>query len=124
MKNELLDAANAVVDGKYIFAGYEEDTIPFTKNENYTPADYDINNVKTWPYHYNGDHNPTKLEITPGEFIEANLTGVELFMGISNEMAAAGYTQPYQGVPMVFEPIEVGTLVDDITHYSRRMAFR
>ena len=36
-------------------------------------------------------------------------------MGISNEMAAAGYTQPYQGVPMVFEPVEVGTLVDDIT---------
>jgi len=114
LKNELLDAANAVVDGKYVFAGYEEDTIPFTKNENYNSADYNINDVNTWPYHYNGDHNPTKLEITPGEFIEANLTGVELFMGISNEMAAAGYTQPYQGVPVVIEPLEDGPLAGDI----------
>ncbi len=32
LKNELLDTANAVVDGKYIFAGYQEDTEPFTEN--------------------------------------------------------------------------------------------
>jgi flagellar hook-associated protein 3 FlgL len=68
MKNELLDAANAVVDGKYIFGGYKEDTVPFTKNESYDPALYDVNDVTTWPYQYNGDTNPTELEITPGEF--------------------------------------------------------
>ncbi len=106
LKNELLDAANAVVDGKYIFGGYKEDTIPFTKNDDYDPAKYDVKNVETWPYRYNGDANPTELEITPGEFIKTNLTGVELFMGIANEMAAAGSTQPYQGTPVVS-----GTLV-------------
>ena len=117
LKNEMLDAANAVVDGKYIFGGYKEDTVPFTKNESYDPALYDVNDINTWPYQYNGDHNPTELEITPGEFLEANLTGVELFMGISNEMAAAGYTQPYQGAPMTslaMVPVPVGSLDSDI----------
>lgn len=117
MKNELLDAANAVVDGKYIFGGYREDTVPFTKNESYDPALYDVNDVTTWPYQYNGDANPTELEITPGEFLEANLTGVELFMGISNEMAAAGYTQPYQGATMTslsMVPVPAGSPDSDI----------
>jgi len=93
LRDELLATANAMVDGKYIFAGYMEDTVPFTKNENYDPALYDVNDVTTWPYLYNGDANRTQLEISPGEFVDVNVTGVELFMGISNEMAAAGSTQ-------------------------------
>ena len=118
LKNEMLDAANAVVDGKYIFAGYEEDTVPFTENPDYDPSLYDVNDVTTWPYLYHGDSNPTKLEITPGEVIEANLTGVELFMGISNKMAAAGYTQPYQGATMTsgpLVPLAPGNTGNDIT---------
>lgn len=115
LKNELLDAANAVVDGKYIFGGYKEDTVPFTENPAYDPDLYDVNDVTTWPYIYNGDHNPTELEITPAEFVEVNLTGVELFMGISNEMVAAGITQPYQGVPIVSGPISEGSVGNDIT---------
>lgn len=115
LKNELLDAANAVVDGKYIFAGYEEDTPPFTQNTSYDPALYDVSDVNTWPYQYNGDHNPTKLEITPGELIEANLTGNELFMGITNEIAATGYANPYQGETMASGPIGPGTSGNDIT---------
>ncbi len=115
LKNELLDAANAVVDGKYIFGGYKENTVPFTKNESYDPALYDVNDVTTWPYTYNGDNNPTKLEITPGEFIETNLTGNELFMGITNEIAANGYANPYQGESLTSGPISVGTPGNDIT---------
>jgi flagellar hook-associated protein 3 FlgL len=115
LKNELLDAANAVVDGKYIFAGYKENTIPFTKNESYDPALYNVNDVTTWPYNYNGDNNPTKLEITPGEFIESNLTGNALFMGITNEIAATGYANPYQGETMISGPIGVGSPGNDIT---------
>jgi flagellar hook-associated protein 3 FlgL len=117
LKNELLDAANAMVDGKYIFAGYQENTVPFTKNGNYDPALYNVNDVNTWPYFYNGDHNPTRLEITPGEFIEANLTGNQLFMGITNKIAASGYatTNPYQGETMTSGPIGIGTLGNDIT---------
>jgi flagellin-like hook-associated protein FlgL len=115
LKNELLDAANAVVDGKYIFAGYNEKTVPFTANDNYDPALYDANDVTTWPYLYHGDNNPTQLEITPGEFIETNLTGNELFMGITNQIAAAGYATPYQGESVASGPIGVGTPGNDIT---------
>jgi len=109
LKNELLDAANAVVDGKYIFAGYEEDTIPFTENPAYDPALYDVTDVTTWPYLYHGDNHPTRLEITPGEYIEANLTGNELFMGITNQIAAGGSANPYQGETMTSGPLSVGT---------------
>ena len=115
LKNELLDTANAVVDGKYIFAGYEEDTKPFTANPAYDPALYDVSDVTTWPYLYNGDHHPTELEITPGEYVEANITGNELFLGITNEIAANGYTNPYQGESMTSTGLSVGTPGNDIT---------
>lgn len=95
LKEELLDAANAMVDGKYIFAGYEENTKPFVANPNYDPALWDANNPNTWPYSYLGDNNPTSLEITPSELIEVNLTGNDLFFGISNDTINTGTpTQP------------------------------
>jgi len=81
MREELLDASNAMVDGKYIFAGYQEATKPFTVNGAYVPGGYDPNNSATWPYIYNGDANPTYLEISPGEKIQVNLTGNDLFFG-------------------------------------------
>lgn len=81
MRQELLDASNAMVDGKYIFAGYQEDTKPFTANGAYVPGAYDPNNSATWPYIYNGDANATSLEITPGERIQVDLTGNDLFFG-------------------------------------------
>ncbi len=115
LKNELLDAANAVVDGKYIFAGYQDKTVPFTQNEKYDPANYDVNIVSTWPYHYNGDNNPTKLEITPGEFLETNLTGNELFQGITNKIAVNPDAPPYQGETMTSKLIGLGIPGNDIT---------
>ncbi len=115
LKNELLDSANAVVDGKYIFAGYQEDTKPFTANPAYDPANYKVDDVNTWPYFYNGDSNPTKLEITPGEVIQSNLTGNEVFFGITNKIAATGNANPYQGEIKISGPIGVGTAGNDIT---------
>ena len=97
LKEQLLYSANATIDGKYIFAGFEQNTVPFTENPVYDPALYNISDSTTWPYLYNGDHNRTQLEITPGEFMDINLTGNELFMGISNEVAATGSTDPFQG---------------------------
>lgn len=105
MKQELLDAANGMVDGKYIFSGYAEDTKPFVENPNYNPnppvdplnpnPPYDPNNSTTWPYIYMGTPNPTELEITPGENLESNLTGNDLFFGINNAtMQAGGPTPP------------------------------
>ncbi len=84
LKQELLDAANGNVDGKYIFAGYEEDNMPFTENLSYDPALYDANDHQTWPVSYNGDENGTFLEITSGEKIQVNLTGNNLFLGTAN----------------------------------------
>lgn len=81
LRKELLDSANGMVDGKYLFAGYEEDTIPFVANPAYDPTLYVANDSSTWPYLYQGDENPTSLEITTGERIMVNLTGNDLFLG-------------------------------------------
>jgi len=81
MRQELLDSSNAMVNGKYVFAGYQESTKPFTVNGAYVPGAYDPNNSATWPYIYNGDANPTMLEIGSGEKIQVNLTGNDLFFG-------------------------------------------
>jgi flagellar hook-associated protein 3 FlgL len=91
IKDELYSMANSKVDGKYIFAGYAEDTQPF-------PDTTDPNN-------YQGDSGHMELEIAPGEKIQANLTGDELFQGaggginlfqllddIQNDLAAGNST--------------------------------
>jgi len=83
LTDELLDAANANIDGKYIFAGYQEDTKPFEYNTSYDPALYDPDDHRTWPVIYNGDDNATELEIATGERLEVNLTGNNLFLGTS-----------------------------------------
>jgi len=90
LTQELFDAANGMVDGKYIFAGYQENTVPFVENPAYTDAGYVATDSTTWPVFYHGDGYPTELEITPGEFLEVNLTGNELFMGINNAAVQAG----------------------------------
>ncbi|WP_028585503.1 flagellar hook-associated protein FlgL [Desulfogranum mediterraneum] len=84
LKKEMLDAANGNVDGKYIFAGYAEDTKPFSENPSYDPTLYDANDHRTWPVLYAGDENATSLEITPGEQLQVNLTGNDLFLGTSS----------------------------------------
>lgn len=96
LRDQMLDSANAIIDGKYIFAGYQENTKPFIENPNgYDPDLWDANNPNTWPYVYAGDANPTELEITPGELLEVNVTGSDLFFGISNDtMSTTNYTQP------------------------------
>ncbi len=84
VRQQLLDSANATIDGKYIFSGFEENTKPFIDNPAYDPALYDETDSTTWPYIYQGDANPTNLEFTPGEYVEVNVTGSDIFMGISN----------------------------------------
>ncbi len=104
MKRELLDSANAQVDGKHIFAGYAENTKPFIENPNYNPnpptdplnpnPPYNPADSGTWPYLYMGTPNPTELEITPGERLDSNLTGNDLFMGINNSAMVVGGPSP------------------------------
>lgn len=68
IKDELYSLANSKVDGKYLFAGYAEDTEPFPDTSD--------------PTIYDGDAGHTELEIAPGERIQANLTGDQLFQGV------------------------------------------
>ena len=112
MRQELFDAANAMVDGKYIFAGYQESTKPFTVNGAYVPGGYDPNNSATWPYIYNGDANPTYLEITPGEKIQVNLTGNDLFFGDADNDGAVdpGRVNIFATVTNLMEDIRNGDM--------------
>jgi flagellar hook-associated protein 3 FlgL len=117
MKQELLDSANAQVDGKYIFSGYAENVKPFERNPNYNPdplvpvpPPYDPTDSTTWPYLYTGTPNPTELEITPGEMLETNLTGNDLFLGVSNtnwvDSATAAAGQPEANRIDIFSVLE------------------
>ncbi len=84
LRSELLDTANAKVDDKYIFAGFEEDTKPFTVNSSYSAATYDPTDPSTFPVLFNVDSanaRTTSLEISPGEKIQVNLTGNSVFLG-------------------------------------------
>ena len=109
LRQELLDGANGMVDGKYLFAGYKENVKPFIPNPNYNPnpptdplnpnPPYNPADSTTWPYIYQGDANPTNLEIAPGELLQTNMTGNDLFMGISNSVMQAGPIPPATGYP-------------------------
>ncbi|MDD2465907.1 MAG: flagellar hook-associated protein FlgL [Desulfobulbus sp.] len=81
LRKELLDASNGMVDGRYLFAGYEEDTKPFVENSSFQISTFDLADPTTWPVSYQGDENATSLEITPGENIQVNLTGNDLYFG-------------------------------------------
>lgn len=81
IKDELLDVANAKYDGKFLFAGFEEQTQPFTVNDTYDPLTYDPANSLTWPVQYRGDNNTFSLEISPGETVEVGISGSNLFLG-------------------------------------------
>jgi len=81
LREELADTANGQINDKYLFAGFNDDTIPFVENTAFDPALYDRNDPTTWPYTYQGDNNHIYQEISPGEQIQTNLTGAELFIG-------------------------------------------
>jgi flagellar hook-associated protein 3 len=83
LRRELLASANAMVNDNYLFAGYEQSTIPIVENPAYDPLLYDPNDSSTWPYLYQGDGNVTSLEIASGELMQVNMTGNNLFLGTS-----------------------------------------
>lgn len=92
LKTQMLDIANAQIDGKSIFAGYSVDQKPFVENPNYDPALYDEADSSTWSVLYTGDSNRTTLEIGEDEYLEVDLTGNELFLGMENSELQAGST--------------------------------
>lgn len=64
LQEELLDLANTQVDGKYIFSGYNDQTIPFAGD----------------PMAYTGTSDHQMIEISPGSTVAKNITGDELFL--------------------------------------------
>lgn len=68
MKNELLATANAQLNGRHLFAGYEEEAPPFTMDKNGKVS-------------YQGDDKIQNVEIAPGEKLGVSIPGRELFLG-------------------------------------------
>ncbi len=89
----LLDAGNTKANGEYTFAGYQDETLPFTENTDYDPDNYDLKDASTWPVSYQGDANRKTVEVAPGQRLETGLTGCELLLGDADnnqEQDAAG----------------------------------
>ncbi|WP_028582665.1 flagellar hook-associated protein FlgL [Desulfogranum japonicum] len=68
LHQELRDLANTQIDGKYIFAGYEDETMPFTGD----------------PVVYNGTSDHQMIAVGPNATAAKNVTGEELFMSPVN----------------------------------------
>lgn len=106
LRQELLDAGNGMVDGKYLFAGYEEDTKPFVQADPFDVLAFDPADAATWPVSYQGDDHATSLEISTGEEVVVNLTGNDLFFGtVDWPSAAADGVQPEAGRFNLFNEI-------------------
>lgn len=84
LREQLIDTANGSVDGRYLFAGYQETSPPFAVNPAYGPATYNPADSATWPVTYQGDGNVTRLEIDTGETMQVNLSGSDLFLGAAS----------------------------------------
>lgn len=106
LKQQLLDTANASINGHYLVAGNEITTEPFTVNPNYSASTYNPADSTTWPVRYNGNAQQTSVGITPGETVQTNITGNQLFLGISNSnwqgTTTAATNQPESGKVDIF----------------------
>jgi flagellar hook-associated protein 3 FlgL len=67
-KQELLGLANSSSSGRHLFAGYKEQTTPFTESASGKVA-------------YHGDGNDVRFEISPNERVQVGVDGREVFMG-------------------------------------------
>jgi flagellar hook-associated protein 3 FlgL len=67
LKEQMVDIANSKVNGKYLFAGFTDDTQPFTVD------------AVTGDVSYAGTSDIKYIEVGHGETVQSNLTGNELF---------------------------------------------
>lgn len=63
LQEQMLGIANTRVDGKYLFAGFSDTTEPYSGD----------------PVTYNGTSDHKYLQIGPGQTVQTNITGDELF---------------------------------------------
>ena len=106
IQQQMMQTANSEINDQYLFSGEKVTTEPFTTNPNYSAATYNAADSTTWPVLYNGDANQTQVEIAPSESVQTNLTGNELFLGISNSnwngTTTAASNQPESGKVDIF----------------------
>lgn len=98
LKEELVAIGNTQINGKYIFAGYAEGTVPFDGT----------------PGVYNGDDGAIEFEIGPGEKVAVNLTGNDLFMGDFNfdgatDAGGVDLFQVFDNIIAALDPAAPGT---------------
>jgi flagellar hook-associated protein 3 FlgL len=102
LKEELLSAANAQVDGKYLFGGYQTKTTPFIVNPAYDPLTYDPTYydpaTNPPPVLYQGDAGQLKMEIAPGELVRVGVDGATFFLGLRDDNTAGATGFP-DGIP-------------------------
>lgn len=99
LKDELVAIGNTQINGKYIFAGYAEGTVPFDGT----------------PGVYSGDAGTIEFEIGPNEKVAVNLTGNNLFLGDFNfdgvtDASGVDLFQVFDNVIMALDPPPPGVL--------------
>ncbi|MBW6510128.1 MAG: flagellar hook-associated protein FlgL [Desulfuromonadales bacterium] len=108
LRESLLADANASVDGKYLFAGFEEKTPPFVLNLDYDPDDPTAGPAVI----YQGDTGVVEFEIAPNELITVNLAGNRLMQdpidifGLVTQLAAALRSDDPAAVAALIDPLE------------------
>jgi len=116
LRESLLSDANAQIDGKHLFSGFMEQTIPFAPSNPALPIS------STNPVVYAGDFGSLEFEIAPNELLEVNVTGNSLMLGdLDNDGATdAGAVDIFVLVTSLEEelqannPAGVAALIDPI----------
>jgi flagellar hook-associated protein 3 FlgL len=81
---EVLRIANTNVGGRYIFAGFDTDSVPFTKVGSFVDGVVDTS-VPPEPYaQYNGDNGVQQIQIGESTTVNASVTGRVIFFGSSD----------------------------------------
>ncbi len=113
LRESLLADTNAQVDGKYLFGGFSEKTVPFEVDPAYDPLAYDPTDDTTWPeVIYQGDSSVLDFEIAPNELISVNTTGDRLMQGnvdvfdTVNQLEAAFRNHDPDEIATLLDPLE------------------
>lgn len=118
LRESLMADANANVDGKYLFAGFEEKTPPFIVNPAYDPALYDPANDATWPVTYQGDQGVVEFEIAPNELIAVNITGDRLMQA---PVDVFGLVTQLEEALSANDPVAVSALIDPLENAANQI---
>ena len=104
LRESLIADANTQLDGKYVFAGFAENTQPFAADNPSQPVS------STNPVVYSGDQGALEYEISPNELINVNIPGNVLMQGgaVNNGPPATGAVDIFTVVTQLEENLRDG----------------